>query len=65
MAMKTQNEIADQIGIKQPTLSNILNGNRGMSWDLAKRFSAVFGNEPGWWMEGTPDQIREAIKEAA
>ena len=57
-----QIELAKKINFDQPYLSMILSGKRPMQWDLAKRLADVFDNDPGFWMDATPDQMNDVIK---
>ena len=65
--MKTlkQVEIANKANISTPFLSQIIGGSRRPSWTMAKKLAEATGTDPVLWMEGNPDQLREAIKKAA
>lgn len=56
-----QSEIAKKAKISAAMLSMILSGKKRPSWNTAKSLSMVTGTSPVLWMEGTPDQIREAV----
>jgi plasmid maintenance system antidote protein VapI len=43
MAEKTQAEIADHLGTKQPLVSKLISGERGLSPELARRVAAKTG----------------------
>lgn len=58
--MKTQKQIAGEIGISSVTISNWLNGGR-IGRTTAEKISAVYGRDPGFWLFGDPDEIRAAI----
>lgn len=60
--MKTQNEIANQIGVTAAFISYLLNGRRRPSWSLAKRLSENFGHSPSWWMEADIAKIRRVLR---
>lgn len=55
-------EIAKKAGITQGALSNILSGRRRPSWSVAKRLAQVTNTTPYLWLEGTPDEIKSALK---
>jgi len=54
-------EIGRQVGIAQSTLSNILNGRRRPSWNVAKKLANVTGSSPVDWMEANPDSLKKII----
>ncbi len=56
-------EIAKRVNITQGALSNILSGRRRPSWTVAKRLAQVTNTTPYLWLEGTPDEIKSALKD--
>jgi transcriptional regulator with XRE-family HTH domain len=60
--MKTITEFANQIGISQGNLSNIIAGRRRPSWQRAKLLAEACGVDPVVFLEGEPAEIRAAIE---
>lgn len=56
-----QIEIAKKLKVKQPYISLILTGKRPMQWDLAKKLSELFGNDPSFWMDASPSEMETII----
>ncbi len=54
-------KIAKQIGISQGFLSNILCGRRKPHWKTAKKLGAVTNTSPIIWLEGSPQEIKQAL----
>lgn len=66
--MKTmkQYQIAQCAGVTPGFLSQVLTGKKRPKWPTAKKLaSAVPGTTEKLWLEGTPDEIRTAIKNAS
>ncbi len=61
MKKNIQKSISDSTGIHPSTLSNIMRGARRPSWKKAKILAEVTGTDPVLWLEGTPEQIRQAV----
>lgn len=61
--MKTINQIqiARDSGVSQPMLSQILSGQRRAAWGTAKKLALATGVPEIVWLEGTIEEIREAI----
>jgi len=58
----TQKKVAEKIGITQQAISKIINGSTPL-WQTAKKLSdAVPGTDPVFWMEATPEQKKQALK---
>ena len=57
-----QAKIARQAGISRSFLSLVLSGKRRPSWTKAKVLSKVTGTRPELWLDGTPQQMKRAIK---
>ena len=58
-----QKEIAEKAGISGAMLSMILHSGKRPSWSTAKRLAAATGTDPVLWLEGTPNEIKQAITE--
>ena len=43
-------EVARHLGVTRPALSRVLNGNAGISADIALRVSEAFNTEPDFWL---------------
>lgn len=56
-----QKNIAGLLGISQPLLSMILNGERNVTYGLAKKLHALTRIEITFWMEATPDEFKSAL----
>ena len=65
MIKDNQKSIAKKSEVTPSFLSQILSGNKRPSWKTAKRLAEATNTEPALWMEGTPDEIRAAVFEAA
>jgi len=48
----TQTEIAKRIGVSRKHISEIVNGRKGISTDIALRLSRLFGTSPELWLNG-------------
>jgi len=46
----TQATFADEIGISKAYLSDVVNGRRGVSAEMAMRFEAALGMEASFWL---------------
>lgn len=58
-----QSEIAKKAAISNSHLSEIIANKKRPSWKVAKRLSVLTGIPIETWMEGTSEQIREALNE--
>jgi transcriptional regulator with XRE-family HTH domain len=56
-----QRDVARDLGLKESYLSEMLNGKRRPSWDVAKRCALKTQSSPLVWMEGTKDDIRNLL----
>ncbi len=56
-----QIQIARDSGVSQPMLSQILSGQRRAAWGTAKKLALVTGVPEIIWLEGTLEEIWEAI----
>jgi transcriptional regulator with XRE-family HTH domain len=56
-----QKDVARELGIGEAYLSEMLNGKRRPSWEVAKRCALKTGSSPLVWMEGTGDDIRNLL----
>jgi len=59
----TITKLARQIGISQGFLSNICLGRRRPHYKVAKKIAAVTQTDPVLWLEGTPEEIKNALSE--
>ena len=57
-----QVELAKAVGMSEPTISKILAGKRRPSWRVAKALAKATESAVELWMEGTPDEKSEALK---
>lgn len=61
----TLTEIAQRLGVARNTLSELVNGRRGVSVEMALRLAAAFGTTPQFWldMQRTYDlwQVRQKL----
>lgn len=48
----TKTEIARRIGVSRKHISEIVNGKKGISTDIALRLSRLFGTTPELWLNG-------------
>ena len=48
----TQTEIARRIGVSRKHISEVVNGRKGISTDMALRLSRLFGTSPELWLNG-------------
>jgi len=56
-----QTEIAKRANISSAMVSMILSGKKRPSWTTAKKLASVTGTTPVIWLDGTTDEIRQAI----
>lgn len=47
---KTLTDIAENLGVSRKTLSDLVNGKRSLSLDMAIRISKAFGSTPDTWL---------------
>ena len=59
-----QIDIVKRVGISGSYLSEILNGKRRPTWQMAKRLATGTGTTPELWLDGKPAEIRRAIEAA-
>lgn len=60
-----QKVIAEQTCMSQQFVSAFLHGKRNCSLKTAKKFAAIYGCDPVWWMEATGRQRRVQIARIA
>ncbi len=48
----TQTAIARRIGVSRKYISEVVNGRKGISTDVALRLSRLFGTSPQLWLNG-------------
>jgi len=58
---ETITDIAEKLGVSRKTLSDLVNGKRSLSLDMAIRVSKAFGSTPDTWlrMQLTYDLARQ------
>jgi transcriptional regulator with XRE-family HTH domain len=56
-------ELAKKAGISKAMVSQIFLGKKKAGWKSAKRLAAATGTDPVLWLEGTPNEIKQAITE--
>lgn len=61
----TQKKLAITTGVSQGFICQIIAGLKRPSWQTAKKLAEATSTTPILWLEGTPDQIRDAIKNAS
>jgi len=61
MKKLTQRELAGKSHISEAYMSQILAGNRRPRWPVAKRIAQAANTPVELWMEGSPDEMREAL----
>lgn len=62
MFMKTQIQIAEEVGVTQQAISAYVKGLARPKYKILKRLLiAVPGSTVELWMEGTPDEIQAAM----
>jgi plasmid maintenance system antidote protein VapI len=59
--MKKLKELSVILGLGKPFLSMLLNGKRKMSYRIAKRLKDMTMVRIEFWMEATPEELREAF----
>ncbi len=47
---ETITDIAEKLGVSRKTLSDLVNGKRSLSLDMAIRISKAFGSTPDTWL---------------
>lgn len=62
----SQKFVAEKAELSRSYISEIINGKKRVTkWPIAKRLcQAVPGTSPELWLDGTPEEIRAAIKNA-
>jgi transcriptional regulator with XRE-family HTH domain len=58
-----QKDLVEKLGgkISQQMVSAILRGDRRPGWERAKLLSMVTGTVPDFWMEASPEQMRQVV----
>ena len=56
-----QKEFAEKTGLSRSYICEVLNKKRRPSWDVAKCLANETGTSPMLWMEGTVDDIKNAL----
>lgn len=63
MERGTQRKLSQLTGLSTGYVSEILSGKKRPTWNTAKIIAATTGTDPVLWMDGTPEQIRDALQE--
>jgi DNA-binding XRE family transcriptional regulator len=58
-----QTKIAKAVGVKPCFINLCLHGKRRPSWKLAKKLGETTNTSPEVWLEGSPEQIIQSIKD--
>jgi hypothetical protein len=56
-----QKMISKEADISGPFVSQIINGHRRPSWRTAKKLAMVTSTKPELWLDGSPDEIKNAL----
>lgn len=56
-----QKEIAEALGVSQGLVSMVLNGRKRLSPKMAEKAGVVFEKDPGIFVFGTLEEIRDAF----
>lgn len=59
--MKTQSQLAKEIGVTQQFISQFFLKKRTMSWRRAKHAASITNTEPSWWCDGEIEKIKSII----
>lgn len=57
----TQTIIANRVGISYAYISQLISCKRRPSWLIAKKLSATTATTPDLWLEGTSEEIKQAL----
>lgn len=58
-----QKQIAEKAEITSQFVNQILSGRRRPSWSVAKRLAAITNTKPELWLDGQPEDIKQALDE--
>ena len=58
-----QKVLAKKVGVCQGMISKYADGSRRPTWGHAKVLAKVTGTTPELWLEGSPGEIRNVLKE--
>jgi len=62
MKWGSQRIIAKVANISEPSVSQYINGGRRPTWTKAKILANITKTNPALWLDGTPDEIKAALK---
>jgi len=65
MRKYTQAEIARAAGISEAFMCQLTKGLRRPSWPTSKKLAQATGTDPVLWLEGEPEEIRQALFKAS
>jgi transcriptional regulator with XRE-family HTH domain len=54
-------KIAEKIGVSPQFVSQLANCDKRPNWKRAKQLAAITNTTPELWLDGTKEQIREAL----
>lgn len=57
-----QKDLAKKLNVSDAYLSMLINRQRVPNWNMAKRIAEITDTTPYLWLEGSSDEIREALK---
>ena len=61
MKTKTYTEIANQVGVSVTYIHYLVNTKKRPNWKRAKQIAEVTGTDPVLWLEGSSEEIRQAL----
>lgn len=56
-----QKQISNILDVSQPYLSMILNGQRNITYKMAKKLKNITNIKIEFWMEANPDELKQAL----
>ncbi|RLB86484.1 MAG: hypothetical protein DRH26_17200 [Deltaproteobacteria bacterium] len=59
--MATQRQISKQLGLSESLYSMIKNGDRNITYDLAKKLNRITRIEISFWMDAEKEDRKEAL----
>ncbi|MBT3178044.1 MAG: helix-turn-helix transcriptional regulator [Desulfobacula sp.] len=64
MKKLTQTFIAQQIGVSSAYVNYLVNCKKRPNWQTAKKLAEVTKTDPILWLEGTSDEIKQALSQS-
>jgi len=59
--MKSNRQLSKEIGISEQLFCMIKNGDRNITYKLAKRLNKITRIEISFWMDANPEELKEAL----